>query len=90
MKVIKGLELHMGQVYKKITVDDLKTSIEYDLHTGMYIIRTKVGDMELGTPLTLTPEEYQDYSMQESMRAYYRQKNEESFRPHHRDRIGRS
>ena len=46
----------------------------------MYIIRTKVGDMELGTPMTLTPEEYQDYSMQESMRAYYRQKNEESFR----------
>lgn len=60
--------------------DNLKTVIEYDLHTGMYIIRTKVGDMELGTPITLTPEEYQDYSMQESMRLYYRQKNEESFR----------
>ncbi len=60
--------------------ENLKTTIEYDLHTGMYIIRTKVGDMELGTPITLTPEEYQDYSMQESMHAYYRKKNEESFR----------
>lgn len=77
------------QEYKELTrqspadlrdPENLKTSVEYDLHTGIYIIRTKVGDMELGTPMTLTPEEYQDYSMQESMRAYYRQKNEESFR----------
>jgi cell surface protein SprA len=60
--------------------ENLKTVVEYDLHTGMYVIRTKVGDMEIETPLTLTPEEYQDYSMMESMRAYYRQRNEENFR----------
>ena len=60
--------------------ENLTRTIEYDLHTGMYIIRTKIGDMELETPISLTPEEYQDYSMQESMRAYYRQKNEENFR----------
>ena len=60
--------------------DNLNTVIEYDIHTGMYIIRTRIGDMELGTPITLTPEEYQDYSMMESMRAYYRQKNEENYR----------
>ena len=60
--------------------DNLQIIIEYDIHTGMYIIRTKIGDLELGTPITLTPEEYQDYSMQESMREYYRQKNEENYR----------
>jgi cell surface protein SprA len=60
--------------------ENLNTTIEYDLHTGMYVIRTRIGDMELNTPLTLTPEEYQEYSMRESMRAYYRQKNEENFR----------
>jgi cell surface protein SprA len=60
--------------------ENLKTVVEYDLHTGMYIIRTKVGDMEIETPITLTPEEYQDYSLMESMRAYYRQRNEENFR----------
>ena len=62
------------------TPDNLKTTIEYDLITGMYIIRTRVGDMEIGTPITLTAEQYQDYSMQQSMHAYYRQKNEENFR----------
>ncbi|WP_085536936.1 T9SS outer membrane translocon Sov/SprA [Massilibacteroides vaginae] len=60
--------------------DNIKTTIEYDLKTGFYIVRTRLGDMELGTPMTLTPEEYQNYSMQESLRAYYRQRNEEEFR----------
>ncbi|MDR1745808.1 MAG: cell surface protein SprA [Tannerella sp.] len=60
--------------------DNVSTIIEYDLHTGMYVVRTRIGDLEIGTPFTLSPEEYQDYSMQESMRAYYRAKNEENFR----------
>jgi cell surface protein SprA len=60
--------------------ENLKTEVEYDLHTGMYVVRTKVGDMEIETPLTLTPDEYRNYSMMESMRAYYRQKNESNFR----------
>lgn len=59
--------------------ENVKTQVEYDIKTGTYLIRTKVGDMELGTPLSLTPEEYQDYSMQQSLRSYFRQKNEEEF-----------
>lgn len=59
--------------------DNVKTTIEYDLKTNTYIVRTKVGDMELGTPMSLTPEEYLDYSMQQSLRSYFRQKNEEEF-----------
>ncbi|MDH6356920.1 cell surface protein SprA [Parabacteroides sp. PF5-9] len=59
--------------------ENLKRNIEYDLNTGTYIIRTKIGDMEFGTPISLTPEEYQDYSLQESLRSYFRQKNEEEF-----------
>lgn len=59
--------------------ENLKTEVEYDIKTGTYIIRTKVGDMDLSTPISLTPEEYQDYSMQQSMRAYFREKNAEEF-----------
>lgn len=59
--------------------ENVKTTIEYDIKTGTYIVRTQLGDMELGTPMTLTPEEYQDYSMQESLRAYFKAKNEEEF-----------
>jgi hypothetical protein len=61
---------------------NINTTIEYDIRTGSYIIRTRLGDKVLGIPMTLTPEEYQDYSMQESLRSYFRQRNEEEFRKH--------
>ncbi|MDL2278898.1 hypothetical protein LJC57_09940 [Parabacteroides sp. OttesenSCG-928-G07] len=47
--------------------DNVKTEIEYDIRTGRYLIRSKVGDMEITTPLSLTPKEYQDYSLQQSL-----------------------
>ena len=59
--------------------ENVKTTIEYDLRSNTYIVKTKLGDMEIGTPMSLTPEEYQDYSMQQSLRSYFRQKNEEEF-----------
>lgn len=59
--------------------ENVKTSIEYDIRTGSYVVRTKIGDMEINTPLTLTPEEYQNYSIQQSLRSYFRQKNVDEF-----------
>lgn len=59
--------------------ENVKTAVEYDLRTGTYVIRTRLGEKDLTTPISLTPEEYQDYSMQQSLRSYYRQKNEEEF-----------
>ncbi|MBP9481909.1 MAG: cell surface protein SprA, partial [Parabacteroides sp.] len=59
--------------------DNVKTTIEYDIKTNTYVVTTKLGDMELSTPMSLTPEEYQDYSLQQSLRSYFRQKNEESY-----------
>ncbi|MDR1356103.1 MAG: cell surface protein SprA [Tannerellaceae bacterium] len=59
--------------------DNVKTSIEYDLRSGAYIIKTQIGDSEIGTPLRLTPEEYRNYEMEQSMRSYFRQRNEETF-----------
>ena len=32
--------------------ENVKTTIEYDLKTNTYIVRTKLGDMEIGTPIT--------------------------------------
>lgn len=59
--------------------ENVKTTVEYDIKTGSYVVRTKLGDMDLTTPISLSPEEYQDYSLQQSIRSYYRQKNEEEF-----------
>lgn len=61
------------------TPDNVKTVIEYDLKTGSYVVRTRLGEADLTTPISLTPEEYQDYSFQKSVQSYYRQKNAEEF-----------
>ncbi|MDR1938991.1 MAG: cell surface protein SprA [Tannerellaceae bacterium] len=83
--VAKTMPEEYDDVVKQLPADlrdpeNVKTSIEYDLRTGAYVIRTKIGDTEIGTPLMLTPEEYQNYNMQQSMRSYFRQKNDEEFR----------
>ena len=60
--------------------DNLKTTVEYDVKTGAYVVRTMMGNMILSTPLKLTPKEYQDYTFQQSVQDYYREKNDEEFR----------
>jgi len=55
--------------------DNVKTVVEYDVQTGNYILRTMVGDMEIGTPYIMTEQEYRDYSEKRSISDYWRQKN---------------
>jgi cell surface protein SprA len=59
--------------------ENIKRTVEYDLRTGMYVVRSRVGDMEITTPVALTPEEYSAYTMRQSLRSYFRQKNDEAF-----------
>lgn len=59
--------------------ENITTTIEYDLRSGAYIVKTKLGDMVLGTPMVLTPEEYMEYSQVQSLNSYFRQKNAEEY-----------
>ena len=61
------------------TPENVKTTIEYDIRTGCYVVHTRLGGYDILTPIVLTAEEYLDYSFQQSVQAYYRQKNEEEF-----------
>ena len=61
------------------TPENVRTVVDYDPETNCYVIRTKVGDKEIVTPIMMTADEYQDYSLKKSMQAYYRQKNAETF-----------
>lgn len=55
--------------------DNVKTVVEYDINTGNYVLRTKIGDMEVGTAYTLTPEEYRKFSEQQDLIRYWRELN---------------
>ena len=60
------------------TPENVKSTVEYDVSTGNYIMRTKVGDMEIATPFVLSSDEYKKYSLEKEMRNYWRTKNAET------------
>ncbi|MDR3137715.1 MAG: cell surface protein SprA [Tannerellaceae bacterium] len=59
--------------------ENITRTVEYDLRTGMYVVHSRVGDMEITTPVVLTPQEYSAYTLRRSLHAYFRQKNDEGF-----------
>lgn len=61
------------------TPDNIKTEVEYDEKSNLYLIRTKAGTSQVDVPLFLTPEEYSDWSLKKSIQAFYRAKNAETF-----------
>ena len=53
---------------------NFKSDFEYNPLTDRYELRTKIGDEDIETPLTLTPDEYYKYSLHKSMNLFYRDK----------------
>ena len=60
--------------------DNLKQVAEMDSLTGNYRVGMKLGNGGyLNTPILMTPEEYQQWSLQRSMQSYYREKNRKEY-----------
>lgn len=59
--------------------ENFQTDFKYDPKTNTYYITSKIGDVETTTPLSLTPEQYLEYSMQKSMQSYFRKKSQDEF-----------
>jgi cell surface protein SprA len=58
---------------------NIKKTIEYDPVSGLYVFRTKIGDQEVATPFSLSPDEYMQYTLKQSMADYFRDKNTEAY-----------
>ncbi len=54
---------------------NVRHEVDYDPDNGYYIYRTKVGDMDIATPFVLDAGEYSEQTLQESMNAYWNEKN---------------
>ena len=59
--------------------ENVKSEVEYDINTGRYLLKTKLGDSELGTSFSLSADEYMEHNLQRSMQSYFRSKNVEEF-----------
>lgn len=57
------------------TPSNIKTTIEFDPATNLYIFRTKIGDYETATPFSMSADQYMDYTLQQSMARFFKNKN---------------
>ena len=55
--------------------ENVKTTVEYDLRTGSYVMRTRVGETEIATPFTMSDKEYYDFSGRQELSAYWKELN---------------
>ncbi|GHV58661.1 hypothetical protein FACS1894182_11500 [Bacteroidia bacterium] len=58
---------------------DFDKSFEYNPLTNRYEMHSQIGGAELTTPISLTREEYLHYSLEKSMNAYFKSRNDEEF-----------
>lgn len=54
--------------------DNVTTTVEYDAALGCYVLRTRIGDVDIATPYMMTMDEYRAYSERQQMGQYWQQK----------------
>lgn len=55
--------------------DNVTTDIVFDGQSNMYIIHTKIGDVDIATPMVMSADEYGRYTLKQQMQNYWNQKN---------------
>lgn len=61
------------------TPSNIKMEPIYDPETGMYVLHTKVGDIDMITPYMMTAEEYNSRISRSEMFDYFQERNSETF-----------
>ncbi|MDE5641881.1 MAG: cell surface protein SprA, partial [Muribaculaceae bacterium] len=61
--------------YDLDTPSNITTTAEFDPETGFYIVRTRVGDMDIATPFMLNEAQYNNWQLRRSMERYYHERN---------------
>ena len=61
--------------YDLSTPSNITTEAEYDPALRCYIVRTKLGDMEIAPPFLLTAKQYEDWQLRRSMQQYFKERN---------------
>ena len=51
-----------------------ETSVRYDRDLNKFVIIEKIGDFYVGTPIFLTPEEYEKYKLKNDVKGYFKEK----------------
>ena len=83
------------QSYEELIADELGADLntpsnihmetEYDPATRTYIVRYKVGNFDIATPLMLSERQYNNLQYRRAMQQYYRERNSEAFQGKEKD-----
>lgn len=81
--VRKTVASNIDEVTQTLPIDlknpsNINTAVDYDTRTGRYIVRSRIGDTEIATPFSLTPDEYKQKSLKKEMSNYWKTKNAEA------------
>ena len=73
----RGYSDYIGREYAADLSDprNITTQAEFDPETGMYVLRTRLGENEIVTPYMMTPEEYNAMVNRQTMYDYFRERN---------------
>ena len=58
---------------------NIVTDTLYNLKDSTYSLSTRLGDTPLGTPITLSSDEYSAWKFRQSLQNYFREKNKSEF-----------
>ena len=61
------------------TPNNIKTVVEFDWRNNRYLVKTMVGDMQIGYTIAMTREEYMSYTERTVRNAYYRNQNRKAY-----------
>ncbi|MDE6152877.1 MAG: cell surface protein SprA, partial [Muribaculaceae bacterium] len=67
------------------TPSNIHMATEYDPTTRTYIVRYKVGNFDIATPLMLSERQYNNLQYRRAMQQYYRERNSEAFQGKEKD-----
>lgn len=57
------------------TPSNIKTEVVYDHNLNRYLFQNKIGDKVVGTPFSMTPDEYMRYTLNTLNNNYFKEKN---------------
>ena len=55
--------------------DNVRSVVDFDPRSGLYIFRTFVGDTEIATPFVMTGDEYRDFTARQAMNRFWRERD---------------
>lgn len=55
---------------------NIKSDVEYDPETGMYILKHKMGDLDYRPPTYMTLDEYREYDLKNSVKDYWNERSD--------------